>query len=97
MIVNTATGNRSLSELAQRITVDVALVVLAETLWKVVKRNKLLVTDLVILACVACLVLAAVKYTVRFLRWAMHKTREAWCNRRSRRDMQLAPPHLSHG
>ena len=85
MIVSTTTGHRVPSNLAKTVALDAALVVLADLIWRCVQRHKLLVTNLLILACAAWLVVAIVKYTVRFVRWAAPKIREAWRARHARR------------
>jgi hypothetical protein len=88
MIVSTSAGHRIPSDLAKTVALDVALVVLADLIWRCVQRNKLLVANLLILACAAWLVVATVKYiveyTVRFVRWAVPKIREAWRARHAR-------------
>jgi len=84
MIVSTSAGHRVPSDLARTVALDAALLVLADLIWRCVQRNKLLVTNLLILACAAWLVVAAVKYTVRFVQWAVPKIREAWRARQAR-------------
>ena len=88
MIVSTTTGHRVPSNLAKTVALDAALVVLADLIWRCVQRNKLLVTNLLILACAAWLVVTTVKYivkyTVRFVQWAVPKIREAWRARQAR-------------
>ena len=85
MIVSTSAGHRVPGDLAKTVALDAALVVLADLIWRCVQRHKLLVTNLLILACAAWLLVATVKYTVRFVQWAVPKIREAWRARHARR------------